>query len=610
MNPLNQNTDINVSILDGQYKDNSPLATVERIKGILRSYGIETMEKWSTTSVPYCHSMSIKIPGTLFSVNGKGLTREFTLASGYGELMERLQLGYVNGANGKKDGDNATEAALWKRFPAQELLERNRNWYTLLSKRAGTLAGIQISPEQIVMQYADPDGTIPVMTFYDLTNDVTAHLPVKLCKMVYTTNGSAAGNSPEETLVQAISEIVERRHQMRVITEKLTLPDIPEEVLKRYTAAYSIIRYVRSQGYRVIIKDCSLGTPFPVVCACFIDKRTGKYHIHFGAYPVFEIALERSLTETFQGRNIENICCFENFIPDNAKEYSVTGILNEMSQGTWEKPAGFFVGKPQYPYNPDAGFDGANNKELLRQCVTFFKNQGFDILVRDSSCLGFCTYQVLIPGYSEMFPHRLSAAQDELRYSGYAAKTLRNPAEAGIQDMLGLLMHMEEYKKCTANLVGVHGFSAIAKIPASLSPLESDLLLSGSLAYVYYTLGQYGQVLKCIEAMLPRCDDQQYLLCLKRYLSMLLSGKKQDEIKGLLELFHRPETVQALYDCLERKHNPLEQFTLHCDMSCGENCPIRSSCFHKHSLTLAELLSRKTAALDFAKFAQELKNLL
>ena len=83
------------NIVDAEYKDSSPVQTVNRIKCILDDYGIETEEIWLETNVPYCYALSVVEKNTGFRVNGKGLTREFALASGYGEFMERLQLGFV-----------------------------------------------------------------------------------------------------------------------------------------------------------------------------------------------------------------------------------------------------------------------------------------------------------------------------------------------------------------------------------------------------------------------------------------------------------------------------------------------------------------------------------
>ena len=89
---------------DSDFKDESPSKTVENIKSILASVDIETEESWFETNVPYCYALRVTVKGTTFGVNGKGLTKAFALASGYGELMERLQLGYIGSRNVQKDG--------------------------------------------------------------------------------------------------------------------------------------------------------------------------------------------------------------------------------------------------------------------------------------------------------------------------------------------------------------------------------------------------------------------------------------------------------------------------------------------------------------------------
>jgi hypothetical protein len=58
------------------------------------------------------------------------VTKELALASAYGELMERLQIGSVF-KSGKQTGDTLNDSSLFGSVPAQELLERNRQWYSL-----------------------------------------------------------------------------------------------------------------------------------------------------------------------------------------------------------------------------------------------------------------------------------------------------------------------------------------------------------------------------------------------------------------------------------------------------------------------------------------------
>ena len=587
-------------IVDGQFKDNSPLATVEKIKGILRENGIETTEVWHDTSVPYCYAMSVKVPGTIFSVNGKGLTKEFTLASGYGELMERLQMGFINGPNVQKDGDFAFDSTKYELLPAKDLLERNHNWYVLLSESLKRYTGVTMSPEAIISQYIIEDGLLSATPYQNITTGTKEYLPTDMRKRVYATNGCAAGNSPEEAIVQALSEIVERNHQTRIIDECLTLPNIPEEVLERYEVAYKIIRFVRDNGYKVILKDASLGTGYPVVCACIIDRQTGRYHTHFGAYPIFEIALERSLTESFQGRNIRNITTLENFLVKKQGEYSLASISNEMTLGTWIKTPEFFVGASQLTFDENVGMTGGNNKELLRQCKDYFAKMGYDILVRDRSCLGFPTYQVIVPGYSEMLIHRLSQKMDDHRYASYAMRTLRDPVTASMTDMLGLVMHLDQMDKFTSNIRGVHGFLRGAKLSADLPQAEENNFLSAALGYVNWALGRRKEVLPFVERMIPTAegDDLEYLICLKRYLSLTKTGYA--DIRQVIEFFHRPQTVRRLYDCLEQKGNPLADFVLRCDLKCAPTCKMRAKCFEKRARELTAMLDEKSKSLDLS----------
>jgi len=588
-------------LIDAQFKDNSPLGTVEKIKAILAQQGLETIETWHETSVPYCYALSIQIPGTMFCVNGKGLTKEFALASGYGELMERFQMGFINGPNVQKDGDFVFDPGKYQLINANELLQKNRKWYVQLSDSLKRFTSITMTPEEIISQYADKNGMLSATPYWCLTTGTAEYLPTDMRKRVYATNGCAAGNSPEEAIVQAISEIVERNHQIRIIDECLSLPDVPEEILQKYTVAYKIISFVRENGYHVRIKDASLGTGFPVVCACIIDKKTGRYHTHFGAYPVFEIALERSLTESFQGRNIDNITTLEDFLVKKQGEYSFVSITNEMTMGTWLKTPEFFIGDDSMPFDKNAGMQGGNNKELLQQCKDYFTMLGYDVLVRDRSCLGFPTYQVIVPGYSEMLIHRLSQKMDDHRYAVHAMRTLRDPAGVPIPDMLGLMMHIQQTNQFTSNIRGVHGFLRGAKLSAFLSPAEEQYYMSAALGYTYWTLGRHNDLLSCVSSLIPlaKAEDVAYLICLKRYLSMVRSGHEASHIRETLRFFHGEDTVNKLYNVLERKENPMASLILRCDLNCNEDCKLYGKCCEKRVRSLTAMLDEKSKSLGF-----------
>lgn len=604
--------DTAVKFIDERFKDNSPAATVAHIKSILASHNIEIEESWRESSVPYCYALSARVVGTTFSVNGKGLSRDLAQASCYGEMMERLQIGQIYAANIQKDGTDTFERVSNLQENLYRLLEQNGSWYERMTARLKRFTGISMTPEQMLKQYADKDGNLRVSRYYCLNTGKEVLYPHDLRGKINTTNGCAAGNTPEEALVQAMSEIVERHHMVRINDGGISLPEVPEDVLQRYKTAYQIITFIREQGYKVLVKDCSLGQKFPVVCVYIIDPKTGRYHTHFGAYPIFEIALERSLTESFQGRTIDNITRFENVLYKMPGEFSFASVTNELVLGSYEKTTSFFVGEPLYPFNENVGFEGKDNKTLLRECVRFFADQGLEIIAKDFSCLGFPTYQVLIPGYSEPFIHRMCVKADEHRYAPMAKKVLMDPGKAPVTDYFGFIMHDEEMHKYTSNIKGVHGFFGSSRLSASAPAYMDGFLMNATRGYVYYALGKYANVVDCINSILPFTNTEEagHLICLKRFLSAKINRMSDADIKALLYYLHDAEAVDRLYAMLERKVNPLDGFVLHCDQEHCEGCRLEGYCHQKRVLELSRLLDEKCAELSFEDFSATMNDLL
>ena len=76
-----------------RYKEVLPEKTVERLKRLLNDLGIEVEEQWIDTSSVGTYSLRINVKGTNIGQNGKGMTKEYAMASGYAEFFERFQNG-------------------------------------------------------------------------------------------------------------------------------------------------------------------------------------------------------------------------------------------------------------------------------------------------------------------------------------------------------------------------------------------------------------------------------------------------------------------------------------------------------------------------------------
>lgn len=601
-------TPVMPTIIDTVFKDDSPSNTVKRIKEMLKTYGIETEEKWNESGVPNCHSLRVSVFGTAFGVNGKGVTEEFALASGYGELMERLQLGRIFSAEQQKE--NAYEAlrADDTSLPMKELLAKNRKWYTSYAELLKQQTGVVLSEEELLSQYCSADGNIKVVPFYCVNSDSVEHLPSELLDAVYSTNGCAAGNSMEEAVVQAISETVERSYSARILLEEISVPDIPEEVLQECPIAYKIISFLRENGFKVTVKDCSLGTKFPVVCVCLIDQKTGKYHTHFGAYPHFEIALQRTLTETFQGRNINEVAKFDNFFQMKKGDLDVSNLLSQLVKGTSERKPEFFMASSA-TYQKNCGFAGKNNQELLEECIRFFDEQGYDILIRDYSCLGFPTYQVIIPGFSEAFTYRLNQKKTQSQYAQFGQSVLRNPSAASVEEIMGFMMNLNQLAK--RKMIQPR-FTRQTNLPLQLTAREEQYLTHASMANLYYTLGRYGETIRYIDKMLATGIDKdaEKLICIKRYLMLGAEGYGQNDVRMILEQFHLPQTVQQLYAAVSAGKNLMDPFVAHCDLQCQASCNLYGICMKKRTEELVHFINTKQQEMDHSAVGKKMSQLL
>ena len=64
-----------------RYKEVSPKETVEKLKELLKKLGIEVEERWIDESSVGTYSLRICVKDTNIGQNGKGMTKEFAMAS-------------------------------------------------------------------------------------------------------------------------------------------------------------------------------------------------------------------------------------------------------------------------------------------------------------------------------------------------------------------------------------------------------------------------------------------------------------------------------------------------------------------------------------------------
>lgn len=547
-----------------RYKDCTPEETVEKIQDLLRRIGIEVTETWMETVCSSCFSLRIQIKGTGIGQNGKGLSKAFARASAYGEFMERLLTGFLLG--GIQTGTQAKfylagDERVLERKEIEKLAEANPGWLETLRKTIRGSSNWKILSRcgnelgQKEAWVCLPFIKLPVMqeeTPGEKQLEEVNWIPVTLVQAYYASNGASAGNTYEESFVQGFSEIIERHHSLQFFQKDLTPPVVTQEVLQQFPEKWELIKRIQTmeQGRFVVkVYDCSMEEEFPVVAAVLIDRQTHRYGIRFGAHPVFEIALERTLTEMFQGRNLAEAACVETLLTSEKERQDMNCIHNLMKAGTGSIHSGFFSSTPDFKLDLNMIEESKkerSNTELYSQCLSFSQKQNLSLLVRKTQVEGFFAVQILIPGYSEVFAaqgmERLAERNCHNRLKPYLRKGLLGIDQDLLLELITFLWEKVYFaqENTLGYLLGLPLKPEVDSVTGFMNQLVLAYFLRKDEAAVAETLG-------ILVRFLPGKEDQSFYQCLLQTLQILPKEGAQN-CREILQQFYPANLVS---DCIQ-----------------------------------------------------------
>jgi hypothetical protein len=193
-----------------------------------------------------------------------------------------------------------------KYMTLQELIE-NGEWMDHLIDTYGSGLSREKIARQCHMYACTGEDKILTVPYYSLFEDKYVYLPVGFAAHMYSANGCCAGNTRAEAWLHALSEIMERRGNIATLTGGSSAPEVPEHILQQFPTVSKILAQMRSnKNLDIKIFDYSQSPDIPVISTRIIDKDTQRYIVNTGADPILEIAIQRTLTEIFQGKSIHN----------------------------------------------------------------------------------------------------------------------------------------------------------------------------------------------------------------------------------------------------------------------------------------------------------------
>ncbi len=374
--------------------------SIARLTGTLTALGFHVAPVSWRNPVPHVWSVHLRDRhcAQLFS-NGKGRSRAAALASALGEFCERLATNYF-----------------FADFHLPGLAERPFAHYP--DERWLAPDDPRLLADAPLRAAWDRDGLLAEADLRDLTSGGGRGIcclpfrraddgrevlvPVNVLENLLASNGMAAGNTLPEARVQALSEIFERAVRARVLREGLCLPDIPEPVVDRFPAVRAAVDAIRAAGFTLWLRDASLGGRYPVVNVTLLNAEDGSCYASWGAHPLFEVALERTVTELLQGRALDQMRGFATPSLDRDEVASLENLETHFIDASGLIHWPFFGSRPDFPFT---AWDGpADTAAQFRHLQGILARDGLPLYLRDYRVGDVPACRLLVPGLSEIYP--------------------------------------------------------------------------------------------------------------------------------------------------------------------------------------------------------------
>lgn len=376
-------------------KDASLEESLEKMKSTLAEVGCKTLFSQEKNPLANCFSVnltSVEAPKHIYS-NGKGIISEASMASALGEYIERLQ------TNNFFIDFHLPQ----RKYYPDEIAFDFGSEYLNDELKAIYSPNKELSDEDLVDFNSDYEEKIVALPFVKRSDSSTTYIPLNILSNLYVSNGLATGNTPQEAQVQALSEIFERYAKIEIIKNGYALPKFPDEVIERFSRVHKDLQKLRSLGYIVEVLDASLGGKFPVTAISFINPKTSTLFVSFGAHPILEVSLERTMTELMQGRSLENLDSFEVPTFDMSLVADSFNLESHFIDSNGKLGFPFLSTKKTFAYTPWI-YEGTTTQEEHTYLTSVLERMGKESYIREYKYLGFYSCQMIVPSISEVYP--------------------------------------------------------------------------------------------------------------------------------------------------------------------------------------------------------------
>lgn len=383
-------------------KDCIPEHTICRIERILTGIGLKLNVVQEIQHHDLWYSCYVELESfPCIGANGKGVTSAYARASAYAEIMERLQSGILLGGfyPNKRNVDYNTFKSINDGISA---------YRTHLSHWASDWTDATLK-----QLFCECPKATKIDNYYDLFEDKMISLPGGMIDFLSGSNGVAAGNTAKEAIVQGICEILERYVLSEIYSNTRDLSQSFSYISStslQGLSSYDMINEIEKQGYHCKVIDCTLGDTFPVLGVLVTNASNTRYIFSIASDVDVDICIQRCITEMFQGRPFDarfRLCLQTslqyNYNPNYGNNLDHFEYLKNYRDHSGKLPLGMFVLDEraknwEYPFCVNC----RTNQEAFHHIIGILKKNNMKTYIRDDSFLGFPTFRIYIPKFSDI----------------------------------------------------------------------------------------------------------------------------------------------------------------------------------------------------------------
>lgn len=520
--------------------------SIAKMKAVLEEVGCKTTFSHEKHPLENCYSVnlaSLEAPRHIYS-NGKGILSDASMASALGEYIERLQTN-----NFFIDFHLPNR----KYYPDEIAFEFGGAYLNDELRKIYNPNG-ELTDEDLVDYNSDYEDKVVSLPFKKNSNGETVYIPINILSNLYVSNGLASGNTPQEAQVQALSEIFERYTKIEIIKNGFALPKFPNEIVQSFKRLNNDILALRKLGYIVEVLDASLGGKYPVTAISLINPKNSSLFVSFGAHPILEVSLERTMTELMQGRGVDNLDGFEvpTFDMDIVSDSS--NLESHFIDSNGKIGFGFLSSEKSFEYTP-WNYNGDGSQAEYDYLTNILKEMNKEMYLREYSYLGFYSCQMIVPSVSEVYPI------DDLVYNNRnSGKWIRN-----------MVLNSEEYDPEDI-LDAIDSLDDTLDVEKYIGVIfEKTFTILEFKAQIHLILGNTDEAITCLEfgtnklgyivAELLRMDEDK--LVWEEYKEALFNIFGQEKVEKALRIVNGDDlfvntTLQADYQNMLEMYDRLE----------------------------------------------------